>query len=146
MFTTALDFYHFVQPYLFCGQIAHNPSPSRGIEGKTILAGETEMKLRVTVLKQPAGSEWAAAETLRTAALSLDYLAAEFCASVWCRSINTRVIDGVMYDASRIVTKCLCHTPIDNLPILSGIQPAELRWLPVTLSLANSATLEPTTC
>ena len=50
-------------------------------------------------------------------------------------------IDGVLYDALRI---CLRPTPIDSLPILSGIQPAELRRLEVTLSLVNSANLGPT--
>ena len=38
MFTTALAFNHFSQPFLFCRQIAHIPSPFHGIEQKTILA------------------------------------------------------------------------------------------------------------
>ena len=44
MLTVALDFYHFVQPYLFCGkikQIAYVPLPSRGNEQKTILTHHT---------------------------------------------------------------------------------------------------------
>ena len=48
-------------------------------------------------------------------------------------------IDGVL----RIVTGCLRPTPLDNLPILAGIQPAKLRRETATLSLARRA-LEPT--
>ena len=42
----------------------------------------------------------------------------------------------------RIVTECLRPTPADNLPILAGIQPAELRRNEATLSLARRA-MEP---
>ena len=72
---------------------------------------------------------------MRTAALSLVYFTAEYCAPVWCRSAHTRLIDSVLNDALRIVTGCL--------PILAGIQPAELRRRGATLSLANRATLNP---
>ena len=82
------------------------------------------------------GSEWGVgAKTLRIAILSLDHLTAE-CAPVWCRSAHSRLIDSVLNDALRIVTGCLRPTPTDHLPILSGIQPAELRRMGATLSLA----------
>jgi len=42
----------------------------------------------------------------------------------------------------RIVTGCLRPTRADNLPILAGIQPAELRRNGATLSLARRA-MEP---
>ena len=80
---------------------------------------------------------------MRTAALSLVYPTAEYCAPVWCRSAHTRLIDSVLNDALRIVTGCLRPTPTDYLPILAGIQPAELRRRGATLSLANRATLNP---
>ena len=44
-----------------------------------------------------------------------------------------------MNEAVRIVTGCLHPTPADNLPILAGIQPAELRRKGATLSLARRA-------
>ena len=101
-----------------------------------------KLSTRVTLLRRLAGSGWgAAAKTLRTAALSLVYTTAEYCASVWCRSAHTRLIDSVLNDALRIVTGCLQPTPTDYLPILAGIQPAELRRRGATLSLANRATL-----
>ena len=42
----------------------------------------------------------------------------------------------------RIVTGCLRFTPTDHLPILSGIQPAELRRIGATPSLAYRGSLE----
>ena len=46
-------------------------------------------------------------------------------------------------DALRIVTGCLRPTSTENLLVLSGIQPAELRRQRVTLSLANRSSLYP---
>ena len=90
------------------------------------------------------GSGWGAdAKTLHIANLSLVYSTAEYCAPVWCRSAHTRLIDSVMNNASRIVTGCLRLTPTDHLPILSGIQPAELRRMGTTLSLAYCGSLDP---
>ena len=92
----------------------------------------------VTLLRRLVGSGWGAGtKTLRIATLSLVYSTAEYCAPVWCRSAHTRLIDSVLNDALRIVTGCLRPTPTDHLPILSSIQPAELRRMGATLSLAH---------
>ena len=89
------------------------------------------------------GSGWGAgAKTLRIATLSLVYSTAEYCAPVWCHSAHTCLIDSVLNDALRIVTGCLRPTPTDYLPVLSGIQPAELRRLGATLSLAYRGSLD----
>ena len=61
----------------------------------------------------------------------------------WCRSAYTCLIDSVLNDALRIVTGCLRPTPTDHLPVLSGIQPVELRRLGATLSLAYRGSLDP---
>ena len=96
------------------------------------------------MLRQLVGSGWGAgAKKLRTATLSLVYSTAEYCAPVWCRSAHTRLIDSVLNDALRIVTGCLCPIPTDHLPVLSGIQPAELRRLGATLSLPHRGFLDP---
>ena len=93
-------------------------------------------------MRRLAGSGWGAgAKTLRTAALSLVYPTVEYCAPAWCRSAHTRLIDSVLNDALRIVTGCLRPTPTDYLPVLAGIQPAELRRLGATLSLAYRGSL-----
>ena len=62
---------------------------------------------------------------------------------VWCRSAHTRLIDSVLNDTLCIVTECLRPTPTDHLPVLSGIQPAELRRMGATLSLAHRGSLDP---
>ena len=89
-------------------------------------------------------SGWGAgAKTLRIATLSLVYSTAEYCASVWCRSAHTRLIDSVLNDVLGIVTGCLRPTPTDHLHVLSGIQPVELRRMGATLSLAYRGSLDP---
>ena len=93
---------------------------------------------RVSLLRRLAGTGWgASAKTWHTAALSLVYSTAEYCAPVWCRSAHTRLIDSVLNDALRIVTRCPRPCPSVYLLVLSGIQPAELRRQGATLSLAN---------
>ena len=108
------------------------------------MALRKKLSQRVTLLRQLVGSGWdAGAKTLRIATLSLVYSTAEYFAPVWCRSAHTRLIDSVLNDVLRIVTGCLRHTSTDHLPILSGIQPAELRQLGEKLSLAYRGFLDP---
>ena len=105
------------------------------------MALRKKLSSRVTLLRRLVGSRWGAgAKTLRIATLSLVYSTAEYCAPVWCRSAHTRLIDSVLNDALRIVTGCLRPVRYFNgppVPVLSGIQPAELRRLGATLSLAH---------
>ena len=109
-----------------------------------LVALRKKLSSRVTLLRRLVGSGWSAgAKTLRIATLSLVYSTAEYCAPVWCRSAHTRLIDSVLNDALHIVTGCLRPTPTDHLPVLSGIQPAELRRLGATLSLAYRGSLDP---
>jgi len=74
--------------------------------------------------------------------LDLVHSTAENCAAVLSRSAHTRLIDAAINDALRIVTGCLRPTPSNNLPILAGIQPAQLRRNGATQSLARRA-MEP---
>ena len=63
-------------------------------------------------LSSLVGSGWSGgAKTLRIATLSLVYSTAEYCASVWCRSAHTCLIDSGLNDALRMVTGCLRPTP-----------------------------------
>ena len=103
-----------------------------------------KLSTRVLLLRRLAGSGWSAgAKTLRTASLFLIYSTAEYCEPARCRSTHTRLIDGVLSDALRIVTGCLRPTPTDNFPVLSGIQPAKLRRQGAALSLANCSFFGP---
>ena len=107
-----------------------------------LVALRKKLSSRVTLLWRIVGSGWGAgAKTLHIATLSLVYSTAEYCAPVWCRSAHTRLIDSVLNAALGIDTGCLRSTPTDHLPVLSGIQPAELRRLGATLSLAHRGSL-----
>ena len=109
-----------------------------------LVALRKKLSSRVTLLRRLMGSGWGAgAKTLRIATLYLVYSAAEYYAPVWCRSAYTRLIDSVPNDALRMVTGCLRSTPTDHLPALLGKQPAELRRLGATLSLAHRGSLDP---
>ena len=109
-----------------------------------LVALRKKLSSRVTLLRRLVGSGWGAgAKTLRIAILSLVYSTAEYCAPVWCHSAHTCLIDSVLNDALHIVTGCLRLTPTDHLPVLSGIQPAELRQMAVTLSFAYRGSLDP---
>ena len=103
-----------------------------------------KLSSRVTLLRRLVGSGWGAgAKTLRIATLSLVYSTANLCAPVWCRSPQTRLIDSVLNNALRIVIKCLRPIPTDYLPVLSDIQPFELRRMVATLSFAHRGSLDP---
>ena len=111
-------------------------SVTSGIAQKTIFACHTVKKL--------SGSEWGAgAKTPLTIALLLNYSTADYCVPVWCCSAHTGLINNVLYDVLYIVTRCLCPTPTDRPPILSGIQPVELLRLRATLFLATGKSLDP---
>ena len=58
-------------------------------------------------------------------------------------STHTRLIDSILNDVLRNITGCLRPTPTKDLPVLAGIQPAELRQLGAKLSLANGAIHDP---
>ena len=107
-----------------------------------LMALRKKLSSRVTLLRQLVGSGWGAgAKTLPT--LSLVYSAAEYCVPVWCCSAHTHLIDSVLNNALCMVTGCLHPTPIDHLPVLSGILPAKLCRMKATLSLAYCGSLDP---
>ena len=103
------------------------------------------MTSRVVPFRWLAGlSCGAGATTLRTATLALIHSTAECCASTaFLRRIShTRPTDLTINHTLRTVTGCLHPTQVDNLPILAGIQPAELCRKGAPLSLACRA-MEP---
>ena len=82
-----------------------------------LVALRKKLSSRVILLRRLLGSGWGAgAKTLRIAILSLVYSTSDYCAPVWCRSAHTGLIDSVLNDALRIVTRCLRPTPTDHLP------------------------------
>jgi len=91
----------------------------------------------ITLLRWVAGSSWGAGgKMLRTAPLTLVHFTAKYYAPVWCHSCHASLIYPAINEAFQILTQCLHPTPAGNLPILAGIQPAELHCKWATLSLA----------
>ena len=109
-----------------------------------LVALRKKLSSHVTLLRRLMGSGWGAGvKILCITNLSLVHSTAEYCVPVWCRSAHTHLIDSVLNDALRIVTGCLRPTPTNHLPVLSGIQPAELCRMGATLSLAYHGSLDP---
>ena len=84
----------------------------------------------------------AGTKTLHTAALSLVYCTAEYCAPVWWYSMHNYLIENVLNDILHIVSGYLHSSLIDHLSILSGIEPPDLCRLGATLALAKHRTLD----
>ena len=57
-------------------------------------------------------------------------------------TFNVLIRSSIYYLASSL-TGCLRPTPTDHLPVLSGIQPAELRRMGATLFLGHRESLDP---
>ena len=99
-----------------------------------------KLTTRVGLLRRLAESSWCAgATTLRTTTLALVHSATEYCVPAWCSSAHTRIIDTPINDALRLVTGCLPPTQTNDLYVLAGIQPSELRHKRAILSLARRA-------
>ena len=93
---------------------------------------------RVSLLRRLADCSLGAVATkLRKNSFALVHSIAECCAPVWCCSAHTRLIDPATNDALQTVAGCLHPTPADNLPIVTGIQPAAFRCKGATLSLTH---------
>ena len=87
-----------------------------------------------------AGTGWGASvSTLRTATLALVYAPAEYCAPVWSRSAHAHLVDASLNNSLRTISGCLRPTPVEQLPVLAGIPPADLRRKSQTLVLTRRA-------
>ena len=90
----------------------------------------TKMKVatRNNLLKKLANSRWGTnARTIRTTALALFYSTAEYTARVWERSAYAHLRKPELNQACRALTGCLKPTNVENLYLLAGITPPEIR-------------------
>ena len=96
---------------------------------------------RSALIRKLVGTGWGASPpTLCTSALTLVYAPAEFCAPTWSRSRHTSPLDVSLNCTLCLITGCLQPTPVEQLPVLAGIPPAELRRRAASLALARRAT------
>ena len=90
----------------------------------------TKMKVatRNHLLKKLAKSRWGTnAMTIRTTALALCYSTAEYAAPVWERLAYAHLLNPELNQSCRAIPGCLKLTNVDNLYLLSGIAPPEIR-------------------
>ena len=67
------------------------------------------------------------ARTIRTTALALCYSTAEYAAPVCERSAHAHLLNPELNQACRSITGCLKPTNVENLYLLAGIVPLEIR-------------------
>ena len=90
----------------------------------------TKMKVatRNNLLKKLANSRWGTnTRTIRTTALALCCSTAEYVTPVWARSAYAHLLNPELNQACRAITGCLKLTNVENLYLLVGIAPPEIR-------------------
>ena len=86
------------------------------------------MSTRNALLHKLRTSSWGAdPATIRSTALALCFSAAEYACAVWERSAHAKKIDPVLNTSCRCITGCLKPTKTDDLYLLSGIAPPDVR-------------------
>ena len=83
---------------------------------------------RNNLLKKLSNSKWGCnASTIRTTALALSYSAAEYACPVWAISPHASKLDPELNDACRSITECLRPITVEELYLLAGIAPPDIR-------------------
>ena len=90
----------------------------------------TKMKVatRNNLLRKWSNSKWGAnASTIRNTALALCYYVAEYTAPVWARSSHAHKLNPKLNSACRSVTGCMKPTNVEDLYLLAGTAPPDIR-------------------
>ena len=90
----------------------------------------TKMKVatRNNLLRKLSNSKWGAnASTIRRTALALCYSVAEYAAPVWARSYHAQKLNPELNSTFRAVTGSLKPTNVEDLYLLAGISPPDIR-------------------
>ena len=90
---------------------------------------------RSALIRKLVGTGWGASPSI----LCTSALALEYCAPRWSRSRHTSLLDVSLNCTLRTITGCLQPTPVEQLPVLAGIPPAELHRQAACLALACRA-------
>ena len=80
------------------------------------------------LLKKLANNHYGADfTTLRTSKFALFCPVAEYCCPIWSQSYHCQNVDVSLNEYLRLVSGCIKSTPTAMLPILSGIEPMDIR-------------------
>ena len=83
---------------------------------------------RNNLMKKLLNSKWGFnASTIRTTALALSYSAAQYACPVWATSTHASKLDPEPNNACRSTTGCLGPTNVEELYLLAGIAPPDIR-------------------
>ena len=86
------------------------------------------MATRNILLRKLSKSKWGANENaIRTTALALSYSMVEYAAPLWARSPHAQKLNTGLNSACRAVTECLKPTNVEDLYLLAGIAPPDIR-------------------
>ena len=87
-----------------------------------------KVKSRCNIISKLAGTDWGApAPVLRISAITLVYSVAEYCVPLWGRCAHVQHIDTQLNIAMRTISGTLRPTNINWLPVLSNIEPPQIR-------------------
>ena len=88
----------------------------------------TNMKeaTRNNLLMKLTTSKWGT-NAIRSTALSSCYSVSEYAAPVWSRSKQTHLLDNELNQACSATTGCLKPTNVEDLYLLAGIEPPDIR-------------------
>ena len=83
---------------------------------------------RNNLLEKLANSKWGTnARTIRTTALALCYSTVEYTVPVWAKSSHENKLNPVLNQACRSITGCLKLTNVEDLYLIAGISPPDIR-------------------
>jgi len=89
---------------------------------------KNKLKTRNNIISKLAGTSWdCRANVLHISALALVYSVAEYCATVWERSVHAKKVDTQLNNTMRIITGCVRATNLQWLPVLSNVAPPVIR-------------------
>ena len=109
---------------VYLGVTLHRSLTFKGHVNKT----RAKVSTRNNILRKLTTSKWGAKpHVLRTSALSLSYSAAEYANPVWEQSAHAKHLDPLANESCRLNTGCLNPINVDNLHLLAGIAPPEIR-------------------
>ncbi|KAJ8402916.1 hypothetical protein AAFF_G00362300 [Aldrovandia affinis] len=89
---------------------------------------KAKVSTRNNILRKLTNTRWGACpKTLRATALALCFSTAEYACPAWERSTHAKKLDPALNESCRYITGCLKPTNTNNLYILAGIAPPDIR-------------------
>ncbi|KAJ8367020.1 hypothetical protein AAFF_G00333780 [Aldrovandia affinis] len=89
---------------------------------------KAKVSTRNNILRKPTNTRWGACpKTLCATALVLCFSTAEYACPAWERSTHAKKLDPALNESCRCITGCLKPTNTNNLYILAGIAPPNIR-------------------